>query len=707
MKHLPGLDGLRGLAVALVVIYHFGLPGAKGGFLGVDVFFVVSGFLVTKILADELSGSGRIDVGAFWIRRVRRLVPALLALLAGIGAVYGFRVPEKLAAGRLDLAASAVFMSNWRMIASSTSYFDRLGRPPLTRHLWSLAIEGQFYMVWPLVLLAVAAVAGRDRRRMAVITMLLGAISAVWCAVAYRPGVDPSRVYFGSDTRLVAVLLGAALALRVGAAAPAPAPAGSRMLVSSAAGLVAIALLGVTATKVGDQSAFLYRGGFALVAALASVAVWAATRSGSFAERALGFAPFTWLGVRSYSLYLWHWPVVAMTQPGIDVAVDTDRWLLAGLRLVISLTLTEVSYRCIEQPFRRRVLGRWWSSLAGRPGALRRSRNWYLGTIATALVFAVGAAGVSRAALNDGIADSLSNPTDELVVRGDAAAQTVTVAATVMPTVAAPASNVAASVMPTVAAPAAAVSTVAATVMPTVAAPAAAVSTVAVPTTFPTPPPDPRQPNTTMNSAEAVAAAIAEATAPRPPAVLAIGDSIMKGAAPALANRLGNGSVIDAAISRPFSEGVKVFRAQTAKHPPFGAVVIHLGNNGVPTRKQFATLFDAIGPKIPVVFITMRETREWAPKLNALLHDETKDYPNMRILEWNEAAGDRTYLFGKDKLHLSGTGGRYYSDLIVWALAQAGYTGTAPGAPPVTNTTAIATRTPTVTSAAPTASVSP
>ena len=209
ITHLPGLDGLRGLAVAVVVAYHFGLPGAKGGFLGVDVFFVVSGFLVTKILTDELSASGRIDVGAFWIRRVRRLVPALLALLSAIGAVYGFRLPEKLAAGRIDLAASAVFMSNWRMIASSTSYFDRLGRPPLTRHLWSLAIEGQFYLVWPVLLLVVAAVTGRDSRRMAVITTLLGAISAAWCAVAYRPSVDPSRVYFGSDTRLVAVLFGA------------------------------------------------------------------------------------------------------------------------------------------------------------------------------------------------------------------------------------------------------------------------------------------------------------------------------------------------------------------------------------------------------------------------------------------------------------------------------------------------------------------
>lgn len=693
IKHLPGLDGLRGLAVVAVVAYHFGLPGAKGGFLGVDVFFVVSGFLVTKILADELSASGRIDVRSFWIRRVRRLVPALVALLAGIGAVYGFRVPEKLAAGRLDLAASAVFMSNWRMIASSTSYFDRLGRPPLTRHLWSLAIEGQFYAIWPVVLLGVAAVTGRERRRMAVITVLMGAISAAWCAVAYRPGVDPSRVYFGSDTRLVAVLLGAGLALWIGADAT-PLSRG-RMVVSSAAGLAALAVLGLTAGTVGDQDAFLYRGSFALVAVLAAAAVWAATRPGSIAERTLSFGPLTWLGVRSYSLYLWHWPVVALTQPGIDVPVGINRWALAGLRLVLSLALTEVSYRCIELPFRRRSLERWWASLAGRPGAPNRSPLWFFGTVATALVLTAGAAGVSRAALNDGIADSLSNPTDELVVRDDVAAPPVTVGGNV-------GSTVAPAVTPTAPPPAPAVP------IPAVAVTTNAIPTSAVPTTFPLPPPDPRQPNTTMNSAEAVATAIAEATAPRPPAVLAIGDSIMKGAAPALRDRLGNGSVIDAAISRPFIEGVKVFRTQTAKHPPFGAVVIHLGNNGVPTRKQFAALVDAIGPKIPVLFINMRETREWAPKLNALLREETKVYPNMRILEWNKAAGGRTYLFGKDKLHLSGTGGRYYSELIVWALAQAGYVGTAPNATPVPNVVTTApTRTSTVTTAAPNPSVPP
>ena len=679
IKHLPGLDGLRGLAVATVVAYHFGLPGARGGFLGVDVFFVVSGFLVTKILGDELSASGRIDVRSFWIRRVRRLVPALVALLAGIGAVYGFRIPEKLAAGRLDLAASAVFMSNWRMIASSTSYFDRLGRPPLTRHLWSLAIEGQFYAVWPVVIVTIAAVSGRERRRMAVITVLLGAISAAWCALAYRRGVDPSRVYFGSDTRFVAVLLGAGLALWI-RADTAPLSRG-RLLASSAVGLGALAVLGLTTGTVSDQDAFLYRGGFALVAVLAGAVVWAATRSGSIAERTLSFGPFTWLGVRSYSLYLWHWPVVAMTQPGIDVSVGINRWALAGLRLAASLALTEVSYRCIERPFRRRVLGRWWASLAGRPGAQRRSPLWYFGTVATALVLSAGAAGVSRAALNDGIADSLSNPADELVVGDGVTAAPVT----------GPPVTVGATALPTAPAP----------------APAVVVSTIAVPTTFPAPPPDPRQPNTTMNSAEAVASAIAEAVAPRPPAVLAIGDSIMKGAAPALRTRLGNGSVIDAAVSRPFFEGETVFREQTAKHPQFGAVVIHLGNNGVPTRQQFAALVDAIGPKIPVLFITMRETREWAPRLNALLREETKLYPNMRILDWNEAAGDRAYLFGKDKLHLSGTGGRYYSDLIVWALAQAGYAGTPLGATPSTTITTTPSHAPTATTSAPTTSTTP
>ncbi len=658
--YLRGLDGLRALAVVAVVAYHFGLPGARGGFLGVDAFFVVSGFLVTRLLSDELATSGRVDIGPFWVRRLRRLLPALFAMLAAAAVVYGYRIPEKLRSGRLDLAAGAVFAGNWRMIASSTSYFDQLGRPPLTRHLWSLGIEGQFYALWPVVVVALAYVAAGDRRRMAILTVLLGVLSMTWCAAAYRPETDPSRVYFGTDTRLVGILFGAALALFLAARRP-NAPARRPSMFVNLAGVGALAVFVVATVAVRDRDALLYRGGFGVIALIVTIVVWSTTIAGSWLERSLAVAPLRWIGVRSYSLYLWHWPVVALSQPGVDVPVEVNRWVLAGGRLIVSLLLTELSFRLIEEPFRRRLFGRWLSSLGGR-GARRRSPRWYGGTLAAAVVVAGAASGVSRASQNDGIADSLRNPTDELVV----------------------ASGTGGSLAST-----------------TIPAPAVITPSSVVPTTFPPPPPNPKLPVPTLApkaGAPGVAMPIVPTTMPRPPAVLAIGDSIMKGAAPSLSTRLGDGSVIDAAVSRPFTAGVKVYDAQTAKHPPFGAVVVHLGNNGVPSRKQFAALLDAVGPQLPVVFVTMRESREWAPKLNSLLREEALTHPNMRVLEWNVAAGDNEYLFAKDKLHLTGTGGRYYSDLIVWALAQAGYAGVAPPTTVVPTTVAPTTRVPVVTS---------
>ena len=646
--YLRGLDGLRALAVVAVVAYHFGLPGARGGFLGVDAFFVISGFLVTRLLTDELRSTGRVNIMQFWVRRLRRLLPALFAMLSAAAIVYGYRIPEKLRSGRLDLAAGAVFAGNWRMIASSTSYFDQLGRPPLTRHLWSLGIEGQFYAVWPLIVVGLAFVAANDRRRMAVITALLGLLSMTWCAVAYHPNVDPSRVYFGTDTRLVAILFGAALALWLAPTTESCQRQPSRT--TNAIGVTALAALAGAVLFVDDRASALYRGGFGLVAAIVVIVVWSTTIGGSLLERTLSVTPLRWIGVRSYSLYLWHWPVVALSQPGIDIVLGLNRWVLAAGRLVVSLALTELSFRFVEEPFRRRLFSRWFASLVGRTGGLRRSARWYGGTVLAA-VFVVGAAsGVSRASQNDGIADSLKNPTDELIV--------------------------ATGTGPSVA-------------LPTLVAPAIVTPVSVVPTTFPPPPPDPKLPSPTLKpkpGEAGVAIPIVTTTMPRPPAVLAIGDSIMKGAAPSLSTRLGDGSVIDAAVSRPFTAGVNVFAEQTAKHSPFGAVVLHLGNNGVPSHKQFAALLDAIGPKVPVVLVTMRESREWAPKLNDLVREEAAARPNVRVLEWDRAAGTNEYLFAKDKLHLTGTGGRYYSDLIVWALAQAGYVGVAT-APPTATTT--------------------
>lgn len=652
---MPGLDGLRGLAVLAVVAYHLGLPGARGGFLGVDIFFVVSGFLVTVLLLGEVATEGFINVREFWIRRTRRLMPALITMLAATAVMYGFRVREKLAAGRLDILAGLFYVGNWRSIASSSSYFDSLGRPPLTRHLWSLAIEGQFYLVWPLALVALLVVCDGGRRQMASLTAVLGLISVAWGAVLFRPDSDPSRVYFGTDTRLVALLLGASLAFL---AAPygrlTPLNDRSRRIVSST-GFAALAALGAATALVSDRATFLYRGGFGVVALVGAIVVYAAASETSVA-RLLSWSGVRWVGLRSYSLYLWHWPVIAMTQPGIDLPVDMNRWTVVGIRVAISMVLTEVSYRLIEIPFRRKVFSRWLASIVGRPNGLHRSARWYAGTLAGSLLLVGGAAGVSRAAQNDGIADSLRDPSNEVVIPADAdnAVSTVT---TIDPLTEPGLVGLDAISM---------LMTPGAAGVPPPSA------------RFPDAPPDPAIPRPTLKPVPGrppVTVPYVTTTLPRPPSVLAIGDSVMKGAAIALAPRLGEGSVIDAKVSRPFTDGRKVYAEQTAKGRSFGAVVVHLGNNGVPSKKQFAALMDDIGPKTPVIFVTMRESREWAPKLNALLREESSIRPNMAILDWNAASKNYPYMFAKDRLHLTPVGGRYYGDLVVWALQQVGYVG--------------------------------
>ena len=679
---MPGLDGLRGLAVLAVVAYHLGLPGSRGGFLGVDIFFVVSGFLVTVLLLGEVATEGFINIREFWLRRTRRLMPALITLLAATAVVYGFRVREKLAAGRLDILAGLFYVGNWRSIASSSSYFDSLGRPPLTRHLWSLAIEGQFYAIWPLVLVALLVVCEGERRRMASLCTVIGLISAAWGAVLFKPDADPSRVYFGTDTRLIALLLGASLAF---AAAPFGRlrplnQRGRRSL--TAVGFAGLAALVAATIVVSDRATYLYRGGFAVIAIVAVMVVYAAAADTTVA-RLLSLRTIRWVGLRSYSLYLWHWPVIAMTQPGIDVPVEMNRWTLVVIRLGVSMLLTEASYRLIEIPFRRKVFSRWVASLAGRPDGLHRSARWYAGTLAGALLLVGGAAGVSRAAQNDGIADSLRDPSNEVVVPDDTDGGLGTTVTTLDPTT--EPGLVGLDAISMLMAPGSAA-------LPPPSA------------RFPEAPPNPALPRPTIKAVAgrpAVAVANVTTTLPRPPRVLAIGDSVMKGAALALAPRLGEGSVIDATVSRPFTDGRKVYAAQTAKGRTFGAIVIHLGNNGVPSKKQFAALLDDIGPRTPVIFVTMRESREWAPKLNALLREESAIRSNMAILDWNAASKNYSYMFAKDRLHLTPVGGTYYGDLVVWALAQVGYVGkpsttagsVPPATPPATLPTSSATTT--------------
>jgi len=415
----PALDGLRGIAVLAVLAYHASLPPARGGFLGVDLFFVLSGYLITAILVAEWVATGGIDLRRFWARRARRLLPALLLVLAAV-AVYAALVadPAEQARLRADGLATLAYVANWQQVLAQVSYFEQFTQPSLLKHAWSLGIEEQFYLVWPLLLLGALALLARARlargrgplppaataRRLGwllVATVAAALGSAALMARLHVPGADPSRVYYGTDTRAQALLAGAALAILAawrGARGPDPgadrrpdpstdpwAPPTPRVgwvtpeepeepeepeavearrserppiwrwvrraaaVLVAASGPGALAVLVALMAAVRDRDDRMYRGGLLLVAVAAVLVIAAAVRDGGPVRRVLSLAPLRLVGVVSYGLYLWHWPVYSFLTP------DRTGWsggTLLAARLWVTFVAALGSYVLLERPIR-------------------------------------------------------------------------------------------------------------------------------------------------------------------------------------------------------------------------------------------------------------------------------------------------------------------------------------------------------------------
>jgi peptidoglycan/LPS O-acetylase OafA/YrhL len=377
-RHLPALNGLRGVAVIGVVAYHMQLGWARGGYLGVDLFFVLSGFLITTLLLEEWVGSRRIHLAAFWGRRAKRLLPALFLVVAAL-AVYlianglwggpGANGLVDLSGLRGDAISTLLYVNNWHSIFGHQSYFAQYSAPSPLQHTWSLAIEEQFYLVWPLVLLVLLRYGrGVWRRAGVALTVGLGVLSAVLMAVLFTPGVDPSRVYYGTDTRLFDLMAGATIAF-VAAARQQPKARASRTLhvVGPLAGVGLLAFWVLAGTPAGLPTNFMFEGGFLVCALLAGLVVADARliEAGVFG-RGLAWRPLHFVGTISYGVYLWHWPVIVYLN---GARTGLSQWPLDLLRVAVTLALSTASYYLIERPIRlARLHGwiRWWGApLAG------------------------------------------------------------------------------------------------------------------------------------------------------------------------------------------------------------------------------------------------------------------------------------------------------------------------------------------------------
>jgi peptidoglycan/LPS O-acetylase OafA/YrhL len=367
-RYMPGLDGVRALAVLAVIAYHLGFGWAPGGLLGVGVFFTLSGYLITDLLLDWRA-QDRLRVREFWLRRARRLLPALFVMLAAVYVWVAIADRSRLAELRGEVLTSVLYVNNWWQISQHASYFARFAPTSPLNHLWSLAVEEQFYLLWPLLLLLGLRLIPERRRpirirpRLAGLTLVLAAASATEMAILHHPSLDSTRIYEGTDTRAFGLLFGAGLAMVWPSRYLTLNVTGGARSILDVAGAIGLVMIGVLIWRVGEYSSFLYPYGIVLLsiaaAAVVAVAAHPATRIG----RLLGWGPLRWLGVRSYGIYLWHLPIIVLTTSALARRPDLIR---AAAQVTASVGLAALSWRYLEEPIRHGALGRAWAGLRSR-----------------------------------------------------------------------------------------------------------------------------------------------------------------------------------------------------------------------------------------------------------------------------------------------------------------------------------------------------
>lgn len=348
-RYITGFDGLRSLAVIGVILYHLLPSQMRGGFLGVPVFFVVSGYLITDLLVQEWKQNGKIRLGKFYIRRMKRLYPALVTMLIASSAYITLFQRNLLNNLRGNVVSSLLYVNNWWQIEHGLSYFDRFaGESPFT-HIWSLAVEAQNYLFWPIIfILLMKLVKNRGKIYLAVSVAAL--ISAIWMAILFTPGQDPTRVYYGTDTRLFSILMGSSLAfIWPSTRLKAQIPKQAKKVLNSI-GLVSLVLLVTAFLFLNDGTTFLYYGGMFLISLVCVVLVAITAHPGASLNRWLTNPVFTWLGKRSYGIYLYQFPIMIFYEAKFNVA--NHLVLHTIIEIVLILLITELSYRFVERPMR-------------------------------------------------------------------------------------------------------------------------------------------------------------------------------------------------------------------------------------------------------------------------------------------------------------------------------------------------------------------
>ena len=631
LTYMPSLDGIRALSVLAVIIYHANKMWLPGGFLGVEVFFVISGYLITLLLLAESEKNGSISLKEFWWRRARRLLPALWVVVLGVVVFAALFQREMLGTLRGDVIAALLYGFNWFQIWVGTSYFTSFEFVPL-RHLWSLAVEEQFYLIWPVVMLVVAKFGKRRLPIVSAVFFGLAVVLAIYTALVYQPGTisnigdtpnqfmslfgqPVSRIDFlflGTLTRSSGLLLGAALAIWWRPWLLQNSRAGANKLFDfiGIGGLAALALMmwrfqtvieGTDEGTVGYD--FLFRGGFFLTD-LASLAVIAAAvhPSSKILARSLSNPVLVWLGRRSYGFYLFHWPVFQFYRRFAGKGLTPYEFVVLVL---FALALTELSYRYIETPVRQGAVSRWWAEFrqpAFGAQLVRRQRRIVLSAVASLLpvfgVVSLATAGVQLDEIAQNLSDNEGNTVDVL---GGGQSDDAGVAAT----------------------------------------------------------------------ASTIAGQIATATTTldgQPIDVLAIGDSVMLGAANVLTDR---GVTVDAVKSRPYRQALEIANYMKSVNRLGSVVIIHLGTNNTVDELTLDEIMVPLKDVPLVLFVTVHVPSEVRQNTNnRRINELTSRYENVKVLDWYSIALAHPEYLYSDKIHIRPEGQKVYADLMMQAIGR-------------------------------------
>ena len=375
-RYIAPIDGLRAIAVVAVLLYHAGVNWIPGGFLGVDLFFVISGYVITRLLLDSIEESSALDLRAFYAARLRRLFPSLLLMMASTTIIVAIWAPDAAKRFFQDIPYVLTGSNNWHLVANHQDYFAAIGRPPLLQHTWSLAVELQFYLIWPIILLGILKYFGKKniaRGALSIATISGFALFIFSLNVDSASSSRISHIYFGSDTHSLGLFLGAALAVSW-------VPQNLSKNISQRAQdfvdfIGVIGLLGLLSTFlfIDESNATLYRIAFPLAAIFGCFTLTSLVHPSSRFAPLISKKPLLWIGQRSYGIYLWHWVIFQIMRPGIDLAGDV--WAINAVRILIVLGLADISLRYVEIPIRRGELALWWRGLKYRtPDVRKRGR---------------------------------------------------------------------------------------------------------------------------------------------------------------------------------------------------------------------------------------------------------------------------------------------------------------------------------------------